>query len=306
MTRYILLAVSGFVLLPLFVVAEYSPFSQVVITTQVAAGVAQPATNPLVIVTATGPSLSGVPNTSSPVVSFPATFGGDTHTVTFVPGSYETNVQPPTGYYVRYSPDCSGFTSLYGSVKYCTVTLTTTPPPSTACTYWDGTAYTCGVPYVQYVGPMGQVPLSCTPEMQTVGMGQPVTFTAFGGTPGGYNWVTSDRTSQNIGPKFTTVLQSAGVQNVTVSNGVQTAVCTVNVVTGSTAASYIAPVVIAPGAVSPVQLTQAPVVVSHVPRLPNTGFAPVDGATVAIALTIVFMLGVFFYPYVRKALTVVA
>lgn len=303
MTKYALLAAFGFVLLPVFVVAQYAPYtqvSQVVVTSQVAPGVALPPTSSLVMVTATGPSLFGVPNTSSSVLSFPTTFGGDMHTVTFVPGSYTVTVNPPAGYFIQYSPDCSGFTSLVGSIKYCTLTLTMTPTPTSPCSYWNGTAYTCNTPVLQYVGPMGQEPLSCAPATQTVHFGQPVTLTAFGGTPGGYNWVTPNRTFQNVGTKLTTTLDSTGLQSVKVTNGVQTAVCTVNVLAGGIITPYAAETSVYLGS----SYIAAPAV--YAPGLPNTGFAPTSTASSAVALLLVCALVVLLYPYAKKAFATIS
>lgn len=44
---------------------------------------------------------------------------------------------------------------------------------------------------------------------------------------------------------------------------------------------------------------------SYAPSLPSTGFEPVNKVTFAFALALLFTLGVFFFPYVRKSFTAI-
>ncbi len=290
--RIALVALTTLVLsVPAVALAQSAPYSQVVVTTILASGVAAPSIAPVVTVTATAPSLYGAINSNSSQVSYASSFSSDTHTITFTPGSY--SVSATSGlYYFSYSSDCSGFTPLSGQVRSCVVTLSTTPPQTyNNCTMpFYGTAG-CVAPVVPYQGPYGQSVLSCSPSYQTIGAGQPATFTASGGTPGGYNWTISSRTSLNVGASFTTIFQTTGTQTVIVSNGVQNATCTINVVVGAVPINYIG--------------SSPSITTNYIPAyLPNTGFGPVSSSVLAIALALLLSAGIFFFPYVRKALTI--
>ena len=217
-------------------------------------------------------------------MSFASNFAGDVRTITFVPGSYSVSVNGPTGLYYEYSSDCSGFTPLTGVTRYCTITVTNVPPVQTpSCGGWYSNG--CPIPAVPYVGTIAPSALSCVPAYQTVAAGQAATFTVIGGTALGNSWTTADRTFLNVGPSLSTVLQGTGVQTVIVSNGTKTASCTVNVVSAGGPVVY-------PGATS--------VMGAYIPRLPNTGFAPIDAQTLAIIAVLLIAAGIAVYPYVRK------
>ncbi len=285
------------VAMPFVASAQTAPYSQLMITTHVAPGTPAPQVAPIVTIQATIPQISNVANTSSSQASYPANFNGEVRTVNFVPGSYAVWASGAPGYYFTYSQDCSGFTPANGGngIRGCTITLSNTPPPPAYnCITWFG-SNSCMAPVVPYSGPLGQSQLTCAPTYQTISAGRPATFTAEGGNQGGYNWTTTDRTSLNVGTSFTTVLQTTGVQTVIVSNGVQNATCTVNVVAGAagTAITYAG------------SQTGAPSVTSnYIPAyLPNTGFGPLDSASLAFALVLLLAVGFVTAPYVRKALT---
>ena len=273
------------------------PTYQLAITTQLASGTVAPATLPTITVTANGPSFSSVPGSSSATLTYTSNFLNDARTVTAIPGSYNV-VASGGGYYYAYSTDCAGL-SRSGDVRTCVVTLSTTPPQSYyPCASWYGSTYNgCVNQVVPYVGPLGQTPLTCSPSYQTVAAGQPVTFTAQGGgayANSTYNWTTTDRTFLNTGATLSTVLQTTGVQTVIVTNGTQSATCTVNSVAAPGAIIYNGSNT---GVNTPV-ITST--VSAAVPTLPNTGYEPID--YVSIAFTLVFLLAgsIVALPYVRK------
>ncbi|MCX6820095.1 MAG: hypothetical protein NT019_02315 [Candidatus Adlerbacteria bacterium] len=282
--------------------ADTAPYSEVVITTRLAAGVSTPIVSPIVTVTATVPTMYGATNNGSSQLYYQSNFANDTRYVTFVPGSYNVSITD-SNYYFTYSPDCSGFTPLGGAIKTCTVTLSTTPQLSNPCTgIWYGTAG-CPAPIVAYAGG-SYVPthLSCTPNYQSIGAGQAATFTATGGTPGGYNWSTADRTFLNVGAQLTTVFQTMGTQTVNVSNGVQNATCTVAINSTGGAITYSG----SSNASATTYSGAASVVQNYVPAyLPNTGFGPQNGTVFALIAVLLMSAGVFFFPYVRKALAII-
>jgi hypothetical protein len=143
----------------------------------------------------------------------------------------------------------------------------------------------------------GSQPLTCAPNYQTVTVGQSATFTAiYSGTQynpysnsTGYNWQTSNRSFLNIGPTLTTILQSTGTQSVVVTNGTQSATCTVNVIGGGGPIIY-------PNT-TPIISTYIPTVI---PTLPDTGFEPQGAAAVAFAIALLGVVAIAAYPYVRK------
>lgn len=145
---------------------------------------------------------------------------------------------------------------------------------------------------VSYTGSIYSNQLSCSPAYQTVAIGTPSTFFAAGGT-GGYNWVTADRTFLNVNSTLSVVLQTTGMQTVSVSNGIQTAVCTINVVNvGAAAMQY--------SGTAPISLVS-----NYTPALlPNTGYGPLSGVSLAFVIVVLFGAGILFYPYVKKAIVI--
>lgn len=225
----------------------------------------------------------------------PSTFAGSIggERVSIRPGSYSISVPVTRGFTPTYSTGCHGVLAPNENAL-CVVTMTSNatnypyPQPYQPCL--SVAPYTCTYP--------GQV-LQCTPSVQTVAAGQPVTFTAIGGT-GAYSWTTASRSFVNVGPQLNTTLTSAGAQTVTVTSGSQTATCTVTV-TGVYVAPVITPIytnTIAPS----IALAQQYVVA----RLPNTGFAPQNGAEAAFAVALLMAAGIVTYPYIRRAFLVVA
>jgi hypothetical protein len=139
--------------------------------------------------------------------------------------------------------------------------------------------YPTSYPYTQ---------LNCYPTNQTTSLGSSVTFNAVGGT-GTYNWSTPDRTYVGIGPRLTVILEKTGMQNVVVTSGTQTAVCSVTV-----NPNY-----------NPSPNYSSPNVTLNIvaPGLPNTGYEPSTALQITLALAGLFVVGVYLYPYGRKAFT---
>lgn len=292
----------GLISAPFAVLAQNTPYSQLIINTQLAPGVSAPAVAPIVMVTATSPTINGVFNSNTPTISYASSFQNDTRTVTFVPGSYDVSATA-SGYYFTYSQDCTGFTPTNGVTRYCAIVLSNTPPPSPVnCPNGQYANGSCLPGVIPYQGPAGPSQLSCSPTSQTVALNQPATFIASGGTPGGYTWTTPNNTSLNVGPNFTTLFQSLGVQTVTVHNGVQSASCMVNVVASSAApgitVTYQTPPASGAAGVPSVASSYMP------SSLPNTGFGPQDGAMFAFALVFLLAGSIYIAPYVRQALAV--
>ncbi len=221
----------------------------------------------------------------------PSTFAGSIYgtPVQMGVGNYLVSIaNAPAGFTASYSAGCSGSIDYLGQGPTCVVTET-----SSANQYSYPTPYP--YPYTTLQ------PLTCTPSYQTVNIGQSVTFTVENGIQGtfvnglpaqsGYNWQTPSRSFLNIGPTLTTLFQTSGVQTVTVSNGAQTAICTVNIVSTAQAVVY-------PGA-SSVTATYYPSS-SVVPTLPNTGFEPHTALEYALALALLGAAAIASYPYVRK------
>jgi hypothetical protein len=113
--------------------------------------------------------------------------------------------------------------------------------------------------------------LTCAPALQTVDNGQTASFTAYGST-GPFTWTVGGRNFFAIGSQLNTVLPGTGTQNVQVSNGVQTASCTVTV----TNKQYLPGIVLGAS--------------TAIPGLPNTGYEP---STVGIALALLGALVAF-------------
>ena len=250
-------------------------------------------------VTVTAPSVS--PS------SFPGSLQG---TSVLVGGNYSVNVLQQQGYTASYSTGCAGTLSNNpgNSSAECIVTESNISGYNNyPYSYYPNQYYSNNYPYsTGYVAP-----LTCNPSGQTVTIGQNVTFTAQGGEFSQFNWSNSNQpnnTRYNIGRTYTTALLSPGTQSITVTNGAQSAICTVTVV-GYPIAGYnynnyptnypgstIAPI----GSVYPA-VTVTP---SYIPRLPNTGFAPIDAASLAMALAFIFAATLAAYPYARKAFAI--
>lgn len=207
--------------------------------------------------------------------------------VSLNPGSYNVTVATQYGFTSDYSVGCNN-TIAAGQNHTCVITLNGNYQYPYANPY----------PYYQYPYSYPQYQnLTCSPQYQTLPAGRTASFTAQGGVGGTYNWFTNGRTYANVGPVFTTVIENTGSQLVTVTNGAQTATCSVTVTatggyypTYPTYPTYQNPTYVAPT-----------YTYSYHPKLPNTGFAPVNGA--ALAFATVLLLGSAFVaaPYVRKA-----
>jgi hypothetical protein len=246
-------------------------------------------------------SISG--NSPSPA-SFTGSLSGTQ--VVFGAGStgYSATVVNNAGYGFTpsYSTGCSGTLAASQSAT-CVITVSA-----------SNNYYSYPQPYVctqQYpYSCLSPQPLTCSPSYQTVSAGQTATFVATGGTGGSYNWTTPSQTYLGTGSILNTSLPSAGTQNVTVTNGSQTANCTVNVVAGIYPSNAYNTPIYGSNAVYPTVTTaygESNVVVSYVtPNLPNTGFAPQDETT-ALAFAVILLLAVagISYPYVRSVFATV-
>ena len=245
----------------------------------------------------------------------PSTFPGSLQgTPVLVGGNYTVTVLQQQGYTASYSTGCTGNLSQNSSATCIVTESNVSGYNNYPYSYYPNQYYPSYYPYNNgYFAP-----LTCSPSGQTVTVGQNVTFTATGGQFSQYNWSNSaqpNQTSYNIGTSYTTTLLSPGTQTITVYNGSQTATCTVTVV-GYPIAGYtgyynnnIYPGNIYPGAtVTPVSTlypTNVTVTPTYIPSLPNTGFAPIDGSTLAIALALLFAAALAAYPYVRQAFATV-
>jgi hypothetical protein len=214
----------------------------------------------------------------------PSTFpGSQSGTSVSVGGSYLVTVLPIQGYSPSYSVGCTG-TLVNNDHATCVITENNF--------YNNYNSFPTPYPY-QYAAPA----LTCVPPTQTVNLGQTVTFSAQGGDYSQYNWQTPTRSFLNIGQVLNVAFTQTGTQNVTVTNGTQSATCTVNVIpSGAPAPAYVNPY---PGQ------PQAYVTPTYVPAFPNTGFEPQDGATIAFAAVALIAFAVVIAPYVRKAFAIV-
>jgi hypothetical protein len=98
-------------------------------------------------------------------------------------------------------------------------------------------------------------------------------------------------------------LQQTGTQTITVSNGEQLATCTVNVVASGAPVISVVPV---NGNYTTYPYTGGVTVTpTYIPRLPNTGFEPQNGAAAATAAVLLIAAALFALPYVRKAFAIV-
>jgi hypothetical protein len=220
--------------------------------------------------------------------SFPGSLSGTQVTVT---GPYSVTALQLAGYTTTYSTGCTG-TINQGQQALCVVT------ESNSSTY---NTYPTPYPYNYY----NNIPLTCAPSYQTVNLGQTVTFTAQGGNYSQYNWTTPSNTYLNAGQTLNVPLLSTGTQTITVSNGQGIATCTVNVVPSGAPVSVINPI-------NPIYPTNYPtnnygvsVTPVYVPRLPNTGFAPMSSAEAASAVALLIAAALIVLPYVRQAFTAV-
>jgi hypothetical protein len=190
----------------------------------------------------------------------------------------------------------------------------------------------------QNVYPYGQVPLSCSTPTPTVNLDQTAIFVAIGGS-GVYTWATPTQTYQAIGPNLNVSFQSLGQQSVTVQNGTQLATCTVNVVASgapATPPTYVSgpnplpgqpvvpmgalsplpadyppqPGMLSPQGIASVHPSPSPAVTSQYvgnqrpPKLPNTGFAPIESWQVGLISLLLAVAIYFAAPYVRRAASI--
>jgi hypothetical protein len=220
----------------------------------------------------------------------PSSFPGSiTGTYVSVGGSYSVVATNMQGYTPTYSQGCTG---TLGANEHatCIVTEGNSAPYNSY-----PTPYPFNYPYPNPA-------LTCTPATQTVGLGQSVTFTALGDTNGPLNWATAQRTFLSIGPSLTTTLQNTGTQTVTVSNNYQSATCTVVVVPGFVPGTTYPNTLYQNGVISTGPVTVVP---TYIPHLPNTGFEPLNAASVAFALAALIAAAFITLPYVRKAFAVI-
>ncbi len=230
----------------------------------------------------------------------PATFPGSTTGTPVLLGSGTYSVAL-TGnafnYTPSYSQGCSG-TIAAGQNALCVITLT------------QSTGY-YGYP-TPYQGSYHQTPVTCSPSYQTVAAGQTARFEALGGY-GPYTWTTAERTYLNVGSVLSVALMHTGTQTVVVQGSLGSASCTVNVVANGGAIIY---PTTTPGTplttyTYPTSLyaSQNNYTVSgtsytstYVPRLANTGFAPVSAMSIAFAVVGLIGAALVAAPYVRKTL----
>ncbi len=213
--------------------------------------------------------------------------------VSLSPGAYVVTVPVTNGYNADYSVGCNS-TIAAGQSQTCVITMT----------YSANYGYTTPYPYPYN----GQPALSCRTDTPTVGLGQTARFTAVGGMGGTYNWTTPTQNYPNVGPVLTVAFPNSGSQIVGVTNGPQTAYCNIMVTT----TYYPQPVnTVYPGYNAypaapvyntyPYQQTYPYQTQTYYPRLPNTGFAPSNGAEMSFAIVFVMGAAIAVYPYARKA-----
>jgi hypothetical protein len=233
-------------------------------------------------------SVAGVNVTPS---SFPGSLSG---TAVKVNGAYSVSVATQPGYTASYSSGCTGKVVNNESATCIVTESNATQYSNYPYTYYPN-QYTAHPFTYSYVAP-----LTCAPSGQTVTLGQSITFTAQGGEFSQFNWKNSfqpNNVSYNIGRSYTLTLNSPGTQTITVMNGSQSATCSVAVV-GYPVPGYVYPGQTPGTTVYPGGVTLTP---TYIPRLPNTGFGPIDSAALAFALAFLFAAGIATYPYARKA-----
>jgi hypothetical protein len=235
-------------------------------------------------------------NNPSPSTSFVGSQSGTL--VSLSPGAYAVTVQNTNGFVPTYSVGCNS-TIYAGQSQTCVITMS-------ANNGYNYQNYMYSYPYNT------QPPFSCQTNTPTVGLGQTASFTAVGGVGGTYNWRTATQNYPNVGPVLSIAFQDSGSQVVSVTNGAQTASCTVNVTT----TYYPQPVSNPNGLIYPVAPTYQNYpyqtysyqnqtypyqTQTYYPRLPNTGFTPSNGAEAAFAIVFVTGAAIAVYPYARKA-----
>lgn len=229
-------------------------------------------------------------NNPSPA-SFPGSLSG---TSVSVGGTYNVVALPFNGYTPSYSQGCTG-TLANNEHASCIIT-------ESATNYYNSYP----IPY-SYYG-YQQIPLTCQPSYQTVGLLQTITFNAQGGDYSQYNWQTPQRSYLNVGPTLSITFPQTGTQTVTVQNGTQTATCTVNVTPGVPGVTY--PTYTPPSStIYPSTPANIYVTPTYIPSLPNTGFEPLSssngGMALALAAAMLIASSLALLPYVRKAFAAV-
>jgi hypothetical protein len=238
--------------------------------------------------------------------SFPGSLSG---TPVMVAGAYAVNAASLAGYTPTYSTGCNGTLTNSASATCIVTESASNNYNNYPSTYYPNQYY----PTYQYGQGYYVAPLVCSPSGQTVTVGASVTFTATGGGDvSQFNWNNSavpNSTAYNIGRSYTTTLLSPGTANILVTNGSQNATCTVNVV-GYPVPGYsypgntVSPIgsIYPNGSIYPGGVTVTP---TYIPRLPNTGFAPVDASELAFVLALLIAAAVVAYPYARQAFSIV-
>ena len=237
---------------------------------------------------------------NSAPVSFVGSLSG---TKLSVLGSYTVTVAPYVGYAANYSIGCAGSVAL-GSEATCVVSLRST-----------SSYFSAPRPY-PYPYTMSQ--LGCVARYTTIGLGQTAVFDAVGGASGPFTWQTPERSYLNTGTRLSVAFSATGVKQVSVMSGTQTAVCTIEVVPNQVALplgeatvynaynTYAAAPVYTPVAYyNSAAVAPAVAVTSvYIPRLPNTGFAPVSAAQIALAVAALISTALALLPYVRKSFAI--
>ncbi len=235
--------------------------------------------------------------------SFPGSISG---TLVAVTGAYSVQATGQlAGYTASYSTGCTG-NLINGAQGSCIITESATNAYNNYPNTYYPNQYYPSYPY----GTTYSAPLTCSPSGQTVTIGANVTFTAQGGDVSQFNWSNSSQpnnTSYNIGRSYTTTFLSPGATTVTVTNGAQTATCSVNVVGYPVAGygynyngtyPYTGVTTISPVSTLYPNVTVTP---SYIPRLPNTGFEPLSASGYALALAFLIAVAFASYSYVRQA-----
>lgn len=258
------------------------------------------------------------------LTTFPGSQSGTP--VQLYPGSYSVTANNLLGYAPSYSVGCNN-TIAAGQSQTCVITMT----PSYGYPYQYPNTNT----YYPYSLP----PLSCSPQVPSVALGQPVTFEAFGGVGGTYNWTapyTQSLNYPNAGRSLTVSFEAQGAQTVTVTNASQTASCSVQVTNGYYPIAGTYPTYPYgnypygnsygnniygnnpyntnlygnyPYSVSGPTYSADPSQSYYpsYPQLPRTGFGPHDRTTgMALAVVLLIAAGIATAPYARKAFAIVS
>lgn len=275
------LAAAALVIVPLFAIAQTPSTGLLTVHVQVInqSGMSYTPSNFTVNVTGQNPTPSTFQGSQSGTV---VSLGAGAFKATLTGNLY--------GFTPSYSIGCDN-TIAAGGTHSCIITLSgynTYPYPS--------------YPSYSYPYPIQPQPLTCVSAYQTVPIGQTATFRAQGGVGGTYNWFANGRTYANVGPTFNTIIESTGQHLVTVTNGAQTATCSVTVTASSI--SYYPNYPVYPG-YQPTyptytQPTYSATYYSY-PRYPNTGFEPQSAMGVAFAAVLLIAAAIALTPYVRKS-----